>query len=187
MKEGVPETSSVVLTIGHSTHTLDTFIKILHAHNVNHVADVRTVPRSRHNPQFNRGTLPNSLKAVGIPYTHIPELGGLRRLCPDSPNRGWRNASFRGFADYMQTSGFEKNLQALIELASNDHIALMCAEVLPWLCHRSQIADALLIRKIKMDEKHRQAHKLTSRAKVDGIKITYPPESVQISHEIKDE
>lgn len=187
MKKGVPETSSAVLTIGHSTHTLDVFIKLLHAHNVNHVVDVRTIPRSRRNPQFNRETLPNGLKAVGIAYTHIPGLGGLRRPRPDSPNAGWRNASFRGFADYMQTPEFRKNLQTLIELARHERIALMCAEALPWRCHRSLIADALLVREIPvehiMNEKRRHAHKLTPWAVIHGTIITYPPESAQTSIE----
>lgn len=180
MKKDASEIPFIILTIGHSTHTLDVFIKLLHTHGVKHVIDVRTVSRSRHNPQFNRETLPNSLKAVGIAYTHMPGLGGLRRPRPDSPNTGWRNASFRGFADYMQTPEFRENLETLTELASKDRIALMCAEALPWRCHRSLIADALLVRKIQvehiMNEKHRQTHKLTPWAKVDGIKITYPPE-----------
>lgn len=183
MKKGAHETSPAVLTIGHSTHTLDVFIKLLHTHNVNHVVDVRTVPRSRRNPQFNRETLPNDLKAFGITYTHISGLGGLRRPRPDSSNTGWRNASFRGFADYMQTSEFEKNLQTLIELTGHERIALMCAEALPWRCHRSLISDALLIRKIQaehiMNEKHRHAHKLTPWAVVNGTSITYPPELAQ--------
>ncbi|KXK30004.1 MAG: hypothetical protein UZ01_01788 [Candidatus Brocadia sinica] len=183
MKKGAPETSSAVLTIGHSTHTLDVFIKLLQAHGVKHVIDVRTVPRSRRNPQFNRETLPNSLKAAGIAYTHKPGLGGLRRPRPDSPNAGWRNASFRGFADYMQTPEFRENLETLTELASKDRIALMCAEALPWRCHRSLIADALLVREIQvehiMNEKHRQAHKLTPWAVINGANITYPPASAQ--------
>ena len=181
MKKGASEIPSIILTIGHSTHTLDVFIKLLHAHNVNHIVDVRTVPRSRRNPQFNRETLPNSLKAVGIAYTHILGLGGLRRPRPDSPNTGWRNASFWGFADYMQTPEFRENLETLIELASKDRIALMCAEALPWRCHRSQIADALLVREIQvehiMNEKHREVHKLTPWAVINGTSITYPPAS----------
>ncbi|MDN3513583.1 MAG: DUF488 domain-containing protein [Candidatus Brocadia sp.] len=183
MKKDAPETSSDVLTIGHSTHTLDAFIKLLQTHNVNHIVDVRTIPRSRRNPQFNREALPDSLKAVSIRYTHMAGLGGLRRTRADSPNTGWRNASFRGFADYMQTRGFEKSLQTLIELARHDRIALMCAEVLPWRCHRSLIADALLVRKIQVehitDKKQRKSHKLTPWAVVNGTRIIYPPESVQ--------
>ncbi|NUO10323.1 MAG: DUF488 domain-containing protein [Candidatus Brocadia sp.] len=183
MKKDAPETSSDVLTIGHSTHTLDAFIKLLQTHNVNHIVDVRTIPRSRRNPQFNRETLPDSLKAVSIRYTHMAGLGGLRRTRADSPNTGWRNASFRGFADYMQTRGFEKSLQTLIELARHDRIALMCAEVLPWRCHRSLIADALLVRKIQVEhiteKKQRKSHKLTPWAVVNGTRIIYPPESVQ--------
>ncbi|MDG6004627.1 MAG: DUF488 domain-containing protein [Candidatus Brocadia sp.] len=177
------KTPPVVLTIGHSTHTLEVFIKLLHAHDVKRLIDIRTIPRSRRNPQFNRETLPNSLKAAGITYTHISGLGGLRRPRPDSPNTGWRNASFRGFADYMQTPEFKKNLETLIELAKHEQVALMCAEVLPWRCHRSLIADALLARKITvehiMSEKQRRLHRLTPWAAVNGTCITYPPESAQ--------
>lgn len=186
MKKGEPETSSAVLTIGHSTHTLDVFIKLLHAHGVKHVIDVRTVPRSRRNPQFSRETLPNSLKAVGISYTHIPGLGDLRRPRPGSPNTGWRNASFRGFADYMQTPEFRENLETLIELASKDRIALMCAAALPWRYRRSQIADALLlVREIQvehiMNEKHREVHKLTPWAVINGTSITYPQRQLRLA------
>ena len=155
-------------------------MRLLQAHSVRHVVDVRTIPRSRHNPQFNQDTLPDSLEAVGISYTHMTGLGGLRRPRPDSPNTGWRNASFRGFADYMQTPEFETNLQTLIELARHDQIALMCAEAVPWRCHRSLISDALLVRKIQVEhilgEKSRQIYSLTPWAVVNGTRITYPPE-----------
>lgn len=191
MKKDISKTPPVVLTIGHSTHTLEAFIKLLHAHDVKRLIDIRTIPRSRRNPQFNRETLPNSLKAAGITYTHISGLGGLRRPRPDSPNTGWRNASFRGFADYMQTPEFKKNLETLIELTKHEQVALMCAEVLPWRCHRSLIADALLVRKIKvehiMSEKQRQPHRLTPWAAVNDTCITYPPESVQNGIEFRKE
>ncbi|KKO20852.1 MAG: DNA repair protein [Candidatus Brocadia sp.] len=184
MRKGTSEKPAVILTIGHSIHTLEVFIRLLCAHEVKHVVDVRTVPRSRRNPQFNRETLPDSLKAVGIRYTHMAGLGGLRHPRPDSPNIGWRNASFRGFADYMQTPEFEKNLETMIALAGCERIALMCAESLPWRCHRSLIADALLVRNIQvehiMSEKKRQPHKLTPWAVVRGIRITYPPDAAQI-------
>src|SRR5687768_3585181 len=122
------EGSPVVLTIGHSTRTLDEFIRLLKAHDVSRVVDVRTVPRSRHNPQFNKASLPRALKKARLSYVHMPGLGGLRHAKRDSLNVGWRNASFRGFADYMQTAEFEQSLEELIQLANEDRIALMCAE-----------------------------------------------------------
>ena len=134
---------TVVLTIGHSTRTLDEFIGLLQAHAVTRVVDVRTVPRSRHNPQFNQDSLPDSLKKAGLGYVHLPGLGGLRHAKRDSINVGWRNASFRGYADYMQTPEFEQGLEELIHLAKQEQIAIMCAEAVPWRCHRSLIADAL--------------------------------------------
>ena len=143
---------SLVLTIGHSTRTLEEFIGLLQAHGATRVVDVRTVPRSRHNPQFNKASLPGSLKKVGLGYVHLPGLGGLRHAKRDSLNLGWRNASFRGFADYMQTPEFEQSLEELIRLANQERIVLMCAEAVPWRCHRSLIADALLVRGIRIED-----------------------------------
>ncbi|HEY8710986.1 MAG TPA: DUF488 domain-containing protein [Burkholderiaceae bacterium] len=131
--------------MGHSTRLIEEFIELLVAHGVTQLVDVRTVPRSRHNPQFNAETLPGRLAAVNIGYAHAPGLGGFRRSTPDSPNAGWRNLSFRGYADYMQTADFSENLVSLIELAQQDRVALMCAEAVPWRCHRSLIADALVV------------------------------------------
>jgi len=168
-----------VLTIGHSNHPLAEFIALLQAHGVTLVADVRTVPRSRHNPQFNRDTLPVSLQAVNIGYVHLPGLGGWRRPQPDSPNQGWRSSAFQGFADYMLTPDFAKHLKALIELAHGERLALMCAETLPWRCHRSLIADALVVRGISvahiMGPKSLQPHRLNPLARLEGTRITYPP------------
>jgi uncharacterized protein (DUF488 family) len=170
--------SLVALTIGHSTRTIEEFVRLLQAHVVTRAVDVRTVPRSRHNPQFNRDTLPASLKSAGIGYTHMAELGGLRRTTRDSINTGWRNASFRGYADYMQTAEFNEAIERLIQLMSHDRIAVMCAEAVPWRCHRSLIADALLVRGIRSEEivspTRTQVHVLTSFAKVDGSRIFYP-------------
>ena len=167
-------------TIGHSTRTLDEFIALLRAHAVTRVVDVRTIPRSRHNPQFNLETLPDSLSKAGLKYVHMQGLGGLRHAKPDSPNGGWRNASFRGYADYMQTPEFEDNLKRLIELAKEDRVAIMCAEAVPWRCHRSLIGDALTVRGIStgdiMSPSRCQVHALTPFAKVRGTKITYPAE-----------
>ena len=160
------------MTIGHSTRTLDGFIRLLQAHSVSRLVDVRTVPRSRHNPQFNKTSLPGSLKKAGLEYTYMPGLGGLRHAHRDSVNMGWRNASFRGYADYMQTAEFEQSLNEMIQLANQGRIALMCAEAVPWRCHRSLIADALLIRGIRtediMSATRRQVHTLTPFAKVQG-------------------
>jgi uncharacterized protein (DUF488 family) len=171
-------TSQQVLTIGHSTRSLEEFIELLQAHGATCVADVRTVPRSRHNPQFNVDTLPAALKAAGIDYIHLPGLGGLRHSRADSINGGWRNASFRGYADYMQTSEFENSLDELIALAQRQTLALMCAEAVPWRCHRSLIADALLAHGIVtehiMSLTHRQQHKLTPFAVVQGTAVIYP-------------
>ncbi len=174
------EPSPIVLTIGHSTRTLPEFIRLLQAHAVTCIVDVRTVPRSRHNPQFNKTSLPRSLKKAELGYVHLPGLGGLRHAKRDSPNMGWRNTSFRGFADYMQTPEFEQSLAELIQLAKQERIALMCAEAVPWRCHRSLIADALLVRGIRtediMSPIRRTVHTLTPFAKVRGTAITYPAE-----------
>jgi len=171
--------SDIVLTVGHSTRALNEFIDLLKAHSVASVMDVRTVPRSRHNPQFNRDTFAQALVRAGISYAHVPGLGGFRRAGPGSPNTGWRNASFRGYADYMQTPGFAEDLARLIEQASRERVALMCAEAVPWRCHRSLIADALVVRGVRAEEiispTRTQAHGLTSFAKVEGTAITYPP------------
>ena len=172
--------SSSVFTIGHSTRPLEEFVQLLQAHGVTQVADVRTVPRSRHNPQFNQETLPQALQAAGIGYAHLPGLGGLRHSRADSPNKAWRNASFRGFADYMQTSEFEAALAQLLDMSTQGQLALMCAEAVPWRCHRSLIADALVVRGIGVEHitgaSHRHLHTLTPWAQVDGQRITYPPE-----------
>ena len=172
------DSQHVVLTVGHSTRTLDEFIALLAAHSVSRLIDVRTVPRSRHNPQFNRDTLPAALEAAGIRYAHVAGLGGFRRTHPGSLNMGWRNVSFRGFADYMQTPEFAENLAGLIEQAGHERIALMCAEAVPWRCHRSLIADALVVHGIRAEEiinaTRLQVHMLTSFASVDGTVVTYP-------------
>ena len=169
-----------VLTVGHSTRPIETFVDLLLGHGVTQLVDVRTVPRSRHNPQFNQDALPASLAAAGIGYAHAPGLGGFRPTGPDSPNAGWRNLSFRGYADYMQTAEFDADLASLMELARTERVALMCAEAVPWRCHRSLIADALRVRGVMACEisgaTRLQPHKLTSFARVRGEAITYPPE-----------
>ena len=153
---------------------------MLAAHSVSQLIDVRSVPRSRHNPQFNRDTLPAALEAAGIGYAHLGGLGGFRHTHPGSLNMGWRNVSFRGFADYMQTPEFAENLAALIERATREQLALMCAEAVPWRCHRSLIADALVVHGIRAEEiinaARLQEHTLTPFARVADTTITYPPE-----------
>jgi uncharacterized protein (DUF488 family) len=175
--------SSIVLTIGHSTRPLDEFIALLKAHSVTLVVDVRTIPRSRHNPQFNKESLPDSLKKAGLGYVHMSGLGGLRHAKPDSLNAGWQNASFRGYADYMQTPEFEEQIEQLIQLTKEHRIALMCAEAVPWRCHRSLIGDALTVRGIRTEDimslKLRRLHTLTPFAKVHGATLTYPAEDSQ--------
>jgi uncharacterized protein (DUF488 family) len=170
--------SNPVFTIGHSTRPVETFLAMLAANQITLLVDVRTVPRSRHNPQYNRDTLPASLQAVGIRYLHMPGLGGLRHPRPDSVNDGWRNDSFRGYADYMQTPEFAENLTQLMDMAREERVALMCAEAVPWRCHRSLIADALLVRGIPVEDilsaTKTQPHKLTPFAVVQGATITYP-------------
>ena len=169
----------MVLTVGHSTRTIDELIELLQAHGVTRLVDVRTIPRSRHNPQFNRDALPKSLALIA--YTHAPELGGLRHARKDSSNTGWRNLSFRGFADYMLAAEFQQALHKLIEMAGRDRIAILCAEAVPWRCHRSLIADALAARGIPVEDvigSRTQPHKITPFAKVEGTRkgtrITYP-------------
>jgi uncharacterized protein (DUF488 family) len=173
--------SRSVLTIGHSTRPLDEFIALLKAHAVTLLIDVRTIPRSRHNPQFNQDSLPESLKKAGIGYVHMPGLGGRRHARTDSLNIGWRNVSFRGYADYMQTPEFGKQIDELIRLAREHRLAIMCAEAVPWRCHRSLIGDALTVRGIRTEDimslTQRRLHALTPFALVQGTNITYPGEN----------
>ena len=168
-----------VLTVGHSTRPIDEFVALLASHEVTQLVDVRTVPRSRHNPQFNEDALPASLAHADIGYVHAAGLGGFRPTRADSTNTGWRNLSFRGYADYMQKPDFADSLTSLVELARRDRVVLMCAEAVPWRCHRSLIADALVVRGIAACEivsaKRLQPHALTSFARVRGLELTYPP------------
>lgn len=177
-KSGQQGSATVVLTIGHSTRSLKELIGLLHAHRIGRVVDVRTIPRSRRNPQFNKETLPAALRAARIKYRHSPKLGGLRHARSDSTNKAWRNASFRGFADYMQTEEFEAGIEKLAELAKKERLALMCAEAVPWRCHRSLIADAMTVRGFCVEHilsgVRCQLHELTPWARVRGKRITYP-------------
>jgi len=174
-----------LFTIGHSNRTLEFFAGLLLGYEIKRLVDVRTIPRSRHNPQFNRETLPEDLKSVGIAYTHLPGLGGLRHALKESVNRGWENASFRGYADYMQTAEFEKNLGKLIAMGQEARVAFMCAEAVPWRCHRSLIADALTVRGVPvrhiMSRVSAPRHEITPWAVVKGRRITYPPQQAELA------
>ncbi len=169
-----------IFTIGHSTRPIEEFIGLLHLNGIKQLADIRTIPKSRRNPQFNTDSLAASLARAGIVYVHIKALGGLRHPHKDSMNLGWRNASFRGYADYMQTPEFRAAIDQVIRLAAEKPTALMCAEAVPWRCHRSLVADALLVRGIEVPEIVSSAtpkeHKLTPFAEVDGTQISYPKE-----------
>jgi uncharacterized protein (DUF488 family) len=173
----------LILTIGHSTRSIAEFVRLLAAHGVRRVIDVRTIPRSRHNPQFNRSELSAALRRAGIHYHHAPALGGLRHARRKSKNTGWRNASFRGYADYMQTAPFRKSLQRVVKRAKREQVVLMCAEAVPWRCHRSLIADALLARGICASEitsgVRARPHVLTPFAQVRGTEVTYPAPAVR--------
>ena len=171
-------TALTIFTIGHSTHSIEEFVEMLKAHDIRLVADVRTIPKSRHNPQYNSDELSAALREHSIGYEHKPGLGGLRHAKKDSINTAWENASFRGFADYMQTEEFELGLSTLIERAKKGPTAIMCAEAVPWRCHRSLIGDALLARKFVvmdiMSKTSTKEHMLTAFAEVRGLTITYP-------------
>ncbi len=168
----------VLYTIGHSNRTVDELVALLRAHGVERVIDVRTIPKSRHNPQFNKDVFAKGLRNRRIAYRHMKALGGLRHPRADSINTGWRNASFRGYADYMQTSEFDAALQQLIEIAKQKPTAILCAEAVPWRCHRSLIADAMTVRgwdvRDIMSVKTARPHVLSSMAQVHGTRITYP-------------
>jgi uncharacterized protein (DUF488 family) len=170
--------SVTIHTVGHSTHPIEVFIAMLEAHGIRQLVDVRTIPRSRHNPQFSRENLPSSLQRVGIRYVHMKGLGGMRKPQPDSANTGWRNASFRGYADHMQSEDFRASLAELIALASKAPTAIMCAEAVPWRCHRSLIGDALTARGVEvidiLSATKTQPHVLTPFADVHGTEVTYP-------------
>jgi uncharacterized protein (DUF488 family) len=176
-----------MMTIGHSNRPLEAFLALLKAHGVEVLVDVRTVPRSHHNPQFNREALPAPLAAAGVEYVHMLGLGGLRHARRDSINTGWRNASFRGYADYMQTPEFAQNLEELLQLEKGRRVAVMCAESVPWRCHRSLIADALAVRGIEvrhiMSVAKAEPHRLTRFAGVEGQRVTYPAEVMGLFEE----
>ena len=184
MKPRAERQALTVFTIGHSTHPIGEFIELLKTNGVRQVIDIRTIPKSRHNPQFNSDALAATLRSARIAYVHLKALGGLRHAKADSINLGWRNASFRGYADYMQTEEFEAGLERAIGLARKTPSALMCAEAVPWRCHRSLVADALVVRGIQVLEiigaAEPKEHSLTPFARVRGTRITYPAEQASL-------
>ena len=172
-----------ILSIGHSTRTVEEFLSMLQAHGVERLVDVRTIPKSRRVPQFNSDALATSLRVQGIEYAHLATLGGLRHAKKDSINTGWRNASFRGYADYMATEEFREGLDRLLKLARTKRTAIMCAEAVPWRCHRSLIGDALLARGVHVEDimsaTSARPHEMTSFAKLEGFDIVYPEDPAQ--------
>jgi uncharacterized protein (DUF488 family) len=189
MSENPPPQQAVwpegaIFTLGHSTLPIERFIALLQTYGIERLADIRTIPRSRHNPQFNDAALASALAAEHIEYAPMPELGGLRHARKDSPNTGWRNASFRGYADYMQTKQFQDALETLIQMSREKRVAIMCAEAVPWRCHRSLVADALNARAVTvidiLSESSYRPHKLTPFARVQGIWVTYPPDQAKL-------
>lgn len=170
----------IIFTIGHSTRTIDEFIELLKHYGINELIDIRTIPKSRHNPQFNEPDLAHALRNHHIGYRHQKNLGGLRHAKKDSVNLGWHNASFRGFADYMQTDDFTNGINTLIEIAHHKTVAIMCSEAVPWRCHRSLIGDALVVRGFEVQDIYSMTstkpHSLTPWAKVHDTIITYPAE-----------
>lgn len=167
-----------IFIIGYSTHSIEEFIDWLKAHGIEKVIDIRSIPKSRYSPAFNQADLRTALKKVKIGYRHLKELGGLRHADKNSINTGWINASFRGFADYMQTEAFRNGMEKLEGIAGKKRCALMCAEGVPWRCHRSLIADVLVLKKWKVfhiqSKKTAKLHKRTPFSRVKKGLIFYP-------------
>lgn len=176
--------SRTIWTIGHSTRMRDEFLALLHAHKIRLLVDIRTIPRSRHNPQFNTEALAQHLAEAAVGYQHSAQLGGLRKPRRDSINLGWRNESFRGYADYMQTEEFQRAVEELIAYGTKTRTAIMCAEAVPWRCHRSLIADALAVRGWEvrhiLSATEATPHQLTSFAKIEDGMVTYPASADQV-------
>ena len=175
-----------IFAIGHSTHPIEDFIVLLQSHGAAILADIRTVPRSRTNPQFNVDVLGGTLRRAGIEHLHIAELGGLRKRMPDSPNGAWRNRSFQGYADHMQTETFARGLEILRQTAQRGPTAIMCAEALRWRCHRSLVSDALFARGVVVEHiesrTRTRPHQPPAFARIRGLKVTYPPELAEAAH-----
>lgn len=177
----------VIWSLGHSTRPIETFLALLTGHGIERLGDIRTTPQSRRHPQFGQAALARSTGGAGITYVHLAGLGGLRKPRPDSINTAWRDAGFRGYADYMQTPAFAAAVDELLALAQSERVAVMCAEAVPWRCHRQLLADALVargheVREIESAMKTRP-HVLTQWARVHGASVTYPGVSEQVEHE----
>ncbi len=168
----------IMFTIGHSTRTLEELLELLKHYGVTELVDIRSIPKSRHNPQFNGPELAHFLRNHRIGYHHLKKLGGLRHAQSDSINTAWNNLSFRGFADYMQTEEFKEGLAELIQIGHEKTVAIMCSEAVPWRCHRSLIGDALLVHGIQVEDIFSitsiKPHDMTPWAIVKGMTITYP-------------
>ena len=178
MESQSKEKISRVWTIGHSTRNIDIFISLLEANGIKLLVDVRSLPGSKRYPQFNREALAESLNARGIRYEHFPELGGRRKARPDSHNTAWRNISFRGYADYMETEEFQQGIKRLLELAHKaGPVAIMCAEAVWWRCHRSLISDFLKARGVEvvhiLDANNVAPHRFTSAAQLIDGRLSY--------------
>lgn len=178
-----------LFTVGHSTREIGEFIELLLAHKIKQLVDIRTIPKSRHNPQYGQDELQKSLTSHDITYHYLKSLGGLRSAAKKSVNDAWRNKSFRNYADYMQTDEFKQGIDELIELSHDGITAIMCAEAVPWRCHRSLVGDALLVRGVAVCEiigsGNVRPHTLTSFAVVNGENITYPESAIK--NEAQDE
>lgn len=176
-----------IFTIGHSTHPIDEFIAILQTYDIKQLVDIRTIPRSGHNPQYEQTALQKSLPVAGIDYVYMKDLGGLRPKVSDSINTAWHNLSFRNYADYMQTTEFRNAIEDLIKIARQKSTAIMCAEAVPWRCHRSLVGDALVVRAVTVKDiiskTKLSLHTVASFAKTDGTTLTYPAESIGIKRE----
>ena len=174
-------TSVLLYTVGHSTRTLDELVELLRAHGIDVLVDIRTIPRSRRHPHFSADALRETLPERHIRYVHLPRLGGLRKTRADSPNTGWRNASFRGYADYMASDEFEQGLEELRAATATGTVAIMCAEAVPWRCHRNLVADALTARGASVrhitSASRATEHSLTPFARIEGDRVTYPGEA----------
>ena len=171
------ENKKIIYTIGHSTRSLEEFIRLLSSFNIQLVVDIRSFPGSKKFPQYNKESLSESLVQYGISYQHFPGLGGRRKALKDSKNVAWRNEAFRGYADYMESDNFKKEIIRLEEIALQKVIAYMCSEAVWWRCHRSLVSDYLkyrgwLVLHI-MGENKAQEHPYTSAAKIVNGKLDY--------------
>jgi uncharacterized protein (DUF488 family) len=168
---------TTIWTIGHSTHPIEEFLRLLDAHRIEAIADVRRFPGSRKHPQFGREAFESTLTAHGIAYLWLPELGGRRQPSPQSPNTAWRNAAFRGYADHMASEEFAGGMAKLLALASSTRTAILCAEAVWWRCHRALISDELCARGIAVmhiaDEQHTTPHPLTAPARIVDGRLSY--------------